>query len=33
MPGGHAPQIVAMDRFLEQLVFFQNVSHCLFKAA
>jgi pimeloyl-ACP methyl ester carboxylesterase len=33
MPGGHAPQIVAMDRFLEQLVFFQNVSHCLFEAA
>jgi pimeloyl-ACP methyl ester carboxylesterase len=31
MPGGHAPQIVAMDRFLEQLAFFQNVSHCLLK--
>jgi pimeloyl-ACP methyl ester carboxylesterase len=27
MPGGHAPQIASMDRFLEQLAVFQNAAH------
>jgi pimeloyl-ACP methyl ester carboxylesterase len=30
MPGGHAPQIASMDRFLEQLAFFHNSVHDVF---
>jgi pimeloyl-ACP methyl ester carboxylesterase len=30
MPGGHAPQIASMDRFLVQLTFFQNAAHGVF---
>jgi len=30
MPGGHAPQIVSMDSFLERLALFQNSAHGLF---
>ncbi len=30
MPGGHAPQIVSMDSFLERLALFHNSAHGLF---
>ena len=29
LPGGHAPQLVSMDRFLERLMLFQNSAHNL----
>ncbi len=31
MPGGHAPQIASMDRFLERLELFHNSAHGLFR--
>ncbi len=31
MPGGHAPQIVSMDRFLERLALFHSSAHGLFR--
>jgi pimeloyl-ACP methyl ester carboxylesterase len=33
LPGGHAPQIVSMDRFLERLALFHNSAHGLFRPA
>ncbi len=31
MPGGHAPQIVSIDRFLERLALFHSSAHGLFR--